>query len=143
MTLAVNVLNVDEEIRLSQLAVRIGGIIPSVGEGATYTDDELAERKQRIMHLCIAHFLADFNDMNEVAKVRRCPDGKMRKTRLFLAAWPGDLKEHWALSLMIQGYCHMCKCPKNNLSATGGDSEHSAWRSEEAAQRYSGAYKLS
>ena len=132
--LTVNVLNVDEETRLSQLSIRIVGIIPSVGEAATYTDDELAERKQRIMHLCIAHFLADFNSMHDIAKVRRCPDGKMRKTRLFLAAWPGDLKEHWALCLMTQGYCHMCKCPKGQLSATDGD--HEAWRPDAAQQRY-------
>ena len=36
----------------------------------------------------------------------------------FLAVWPGDLNEHWALRHMIQGFCHMCKVPKNRLSVT-------------------------
>ena len=36
----------------------------------------------------------------------------------FLAVWPRDLKEHWALCHIIQGFCHMCKVPKNRLSVT-------------------------
>ena len=54
----------------------------------------------------------------------------------FLAVWPGDLKEHWALCHMIQGFCHMCKVPKNRLSVT--EEVHDAWRADEEKQRYEG-----
>ena len=53
-----------------------------------------------------------------------------------LAVWPGDLKEHWALCHMIQGFCHMCKDPKNRLSVT--EEVHDAWRADEEKQRYEG-----
>ena len=54
----------------------------------------------------------------------------------FLAVWPGDLEEHWALCHMIQGFCHMCKVPKNRLSVT--EEVHDAWRADEEKQRYEG-----
>ena len=59
--------------------------------------------------------------VNEVDATSSVPDFDSLHSgeAYFLAVWPGDdLKEHWALCHMIQGFCHMCKVPKNRLSVT-------------------------
>ena len=77
-----------------------------------YTKEEVRMRNMEIIHHSFTYVLARFNELHDVAKERVCPDGRRRKTRLFLYMIPGDMKEHWALTCMTHKYCHMCKVPK-------------------------------
>lgn len=129
-------MNYDDKPRMTQRCMRLLGIIPGIGTASNYTKDEIRMRNMAIIHHSFTYALANFNELHSVAKMRVCPDGKRRKTRLFLCMMPGDMKEHWALTCMTHKNCHICKVPKNKQADT--DAEYEMWTPHEEERRYDG-----
>ena len=94
-------MNYDDKTRMSQRCMRLVGIIPALGNASRYTKEEVRMRNMEIIHHSFTYVLARFNELHDVAKERVCPDGRRRKTRLFLCMIPGD--NSW----LIHGYIRL------------------------------------
>ena len=136
--LFLTLMNIDGSTRLTQRAMRLLGIIPTLGEGSSYSADEAQMRRLEIVHHSITYAFTGFNELHETAKLRTFPDGKQRKTRLFLCVWPGDMKEHWTLTLIKNRNCHMCVCPKNEFGTVG--TVYKKWSPVDEERRYEGQF---
>jgi hypothetical protein len=89
-------------------------------------------RNIEIIYHSFTYAFANFNELYSIAKMRTCPDGKRRKTRLFLCMMPGDLKDLLALTCMTHNHCHICKVQGD----TG--AEYEMWTAHEEERRYEG-----